>query len=64
MPVEPSHELATLPGLGGRTAQWLVAIGVTSVAELWVLEALRLGCDWRDVPRDRKADLRRRADAG
>ena len=82
------QELAALPGLGERTAQWLVAIGITSVAELErrldaedgalqvyrdlqasrpgvslnglrVLEALRLGCDWRDVPKRRMDELRR-----
>jgi TfoX-like protein len=29
-----------------------------SLNALWVLEALLLGCDWRDLPADRKAQLR------
>lgn len=32
--------------------------GVTLNA-LWALECLLLGCDWRDLPADRKAALRR-----
>jgi hypothetical protein len=29
-----------------------------SLNALWVLEALLLGCDWRDLPAGRKAQLR------
>lgn len=29
-----------------------------SLNALWVLEALLLGCDWRDLPAERKAQLR------
>ena len=34
-----------------------------SLNALWVLEALRLGCNWRQVPEDRKRELRARAAA-
>lgn len=86
-------DLAALPGVGRRTAPWLLDIGIHSAAELdrrldgedgavevyralrasragvslnalWVLEALRLGCDWRDVPPARKEQLRDRLAAG
>ena len=30
-----------------------------SLNALWALECLLLGCDWRDLPADRKAALRR-----
>ena len=75
-------ELARLPGLGLRTSQWLVDIGIQSYENidrlgsvevyrrlrsrpvvtlnaLWGLESLLLGCDWRDLPAERKAELRR-----
>lgn len=30
---------------------------------LWALESLLLGCDWRDLPSSRKAELRAELDA-
>jgi DNA transformation protein and related proteins len=34
-----------------------------SLNALWALESLLMGCDWRDLPPERKAELRRQLQA-